>query len=110
MDLENQGRIRTLVERIGTKDVVVVLGAAEPEALAAAAETVISGDPSCVGPLAGVALGLPVFHLFEDEVKAQVDPRVYQDQVALLELTLDPEAVKAAMRKVREKQGGNGHG
>lgn len=101
MDFDNQNRIKALVERVGTKDVVVVLGAAEPEALAAATETVTTGDPSYAGPLAGVSLGLPVVHIFEDEVKRQVDPAVYREQVALLELTLDAEAVKAAMRKMR---------
>ena len=101
MDPENQDRIKALVERLGRDDLVVVLGAADPEALEVAAETVTAGDPSYVGPLAGVSLGLPVWHIFEDEVKAQVDPAVYDDQVGLLELALDTEAVKTAMRKAR---------
>ena len=74
MDPENQDRIKALVDRLGADDLVVVLGAADPEALEVAAETVTAGDPSYVGPLAGVSLGLPVVHIFEDEVKEQVDP------------------------------------
>ena len=101
MDPENQDRIKALVERIGADDMVVVLGAADPEALEVAAETVTAGDPSYVGPLAGVPLGLPVVHIFEDEVKAQVDPAVYEEQVGLLELALDTDAVKETMRKAR---------
>jgi glycine reductase len=66
-----------------------------------AAETVTAGDPSYVGPLAGVSLGLPVVHILEDEVKQQVDPAVYQEQVGLLELALDTDAVKETMRKAR---------
>jgi betaine reductase len=101
MDPENQDRIRALVEREGADGLVVVLGAADPEALQVAAETVTVGDPSYVGPLAGVSLGLPVLHIFEDEVKAQVDPAVYEEQVGLLELALDTESVKEAMRASR---------
>jgi glycine/sarcosine/betaine reductase complex component A len=101
MDPENQDRIKALVDRVGSDGLMVVLGAADPEALEVAAETVTAGDPSYVGPLAGVSLGLPVVHILEDEVKAQVDSSVYEEQVGLLELALDTEAVKEAMRKAR---------
>lgn len=101
MDPENQDRIKALVERLGADGLVVVLGAADPEALEVAAETVTAGDPSYVGPLAGVSLGLPVVHIFEDAVKEQVDASVYEEQVGLLELALDTEAVKEAMAKAR---------
>ncbi len=101
MDPENQDQIKALVEKLGGEDLVVVLGAADPEALEVAAETVTAGDPSFIGPLAGVSLGLPVLHIFEDEVKQQVDPAVYEDQVGLLELALDTDAVKETMRKAR---------
>jgi hypothetical protein len=103
MDPESQDRIRRLVEEHGADQVVVVLGAADPESLAVAAETVTSGDPSYAGPLAGVSLGLPVVHIFEDEVKSQVDAGVYETQVGLLELSLDTEAVRRAMRTARAR-------
>ena len=102
MDPENQDRIKALVEKLGADDIVVVLGAADPEALEVAAETVTAGDPSYVGPLAGVPLGLPVVHILEEDLKEQVDPDVYDEQVGLLEMTLDTGAVREAMRKVRE--------
>jgi glycine/sarcosine/betaine reductase complex component A len=101
MDPENQDRIKALVERLGADDLVVVLGAADPEALEVAAETVTAGDPSYVGPLAGVPLGLPVVHIFEDDVKRQVDASIYEDQIGLLELALDTDAVKHSMAKAR---------
>ena len=99
MDPENQDQIKALVERFGADDLVVVLGAADPEALEVAAETVTAGDPSYVGPLAGVSLGLPVMHIFE--VKEQIDPSVYEEQVGLLELALDTDAVREAMKRAR---------
>jgi betaine reductase len=96
MDPENQGKIQSLVDEHGQDNVVVVLGAADLEAIEVAAETVTMGDPAYVGPLAGVQLGLPVVHILEEEIQEQVDPGVYDDQVGLLEMTLDVDAVREA--------------
>ena len=99
MDPENQDRIKGLVDTHGADDLVVVLGAADLESLEVAAETVTLGDPAYVGPLAGVQLGLPVVHILEENVKEQVDAGVYDEQVGLLEMTLDVEQVREAARK-----------
>ena len=101
MDPENQGLIKRIAAEQGEDDLVVMLGAADPEAVEVAAETVREGDPAYVGPLAGIQLGLPVLHVFEDEVKAQADPAVYAEQVGFFELSFDTEAVKTAMRRAR---------
>src|SRR5207244_9117041 len=101
MDPESQSQIKAVVDRFGNEDVVVVLGAADPEALEVAGETLISGDPAYAGPLAGVSLGLPVIHILAPGVKEQVDQRVYSEQVGLLGLTLDTDAEGPAMRKLR---------
>ncbi len=99
MDPENQDRIMSLVDEHGADDLVVVLGAADLESLEVAAETVTLGDPAYVGPLAGVQLGLPVVHILEEDVKEQTDPGVYDEQVGLLEMTLDVEHVREAARR-----------
>lgn len=99
MDPENQDRIKGLVDTHGAGDLVVVLGAADLESLEVAAETVTLGDPAYVGPLAGVQLGLPVVHILEKDVKEQVDDGVYDEQVGLLEMTLDVEQVREAARQ-----------
>lgn len=99
MDPENQDRIKGLVDTHGADDLVVVLGAADLESLEVAAETVTLGDPAYVGPLAGVQLGLPVVHILEKDVKEQVDDGVYDEQVGLLEMTLDVEQVREAARQ-----------
>jgi glycine/sarcosine/betaine reductase complex component A len=96
MDPENQDRIKSLVDEHGADDLVVVLGAADLEALEVAAETLTIGDPAYVGPLAGVQLGLPVVHILEEDVKASVDPAVWEEQVGLLEMTLDVDQIKRA--------------
>lgn len=100
MDPENQALIKRIVEERGA-DIVVMLGAADAEAVEVAAETVRDGDPAWVGPLAGVQLGLPVVHVFEDEVKRQADAAVYEEQIGFFEMTLDVDEVKGAMKRAR---------
>jgi betaine reductase len=106
MDPENQDRIKSLVDEHGADDLVVVLGAADLEALEVAAETVTLGDPAYVGPLAGVQLGLPVMHILEDDIKENVDPAVWEEQVGLLEMTLDVDQIKRAAATFPGRDGG----
>jgi betaine reductase len=106
MDPENQDRIKSLVDEHGADDLVVVLGAADLEALEVAAETVTLGDPAYVGPLAGVQLGLPVMHILEDEIKEQVDPSIYDEQVGLLEMALDVAQIQRAAATFPGRDGG----
>src|SRR3954466_2163328 len=101
MDPDNQALIKRIVEERGAEGIVVIPGAADAEAVEVAAETVRDGDPSWVGPLAGVQLGLPVLHIFEDDVKEQADAEVYEAQIGFFEMTLDVEAVKEAMKRAR---------
>jgi glycine/sarcosine/betaine reductase complex component A len=103
MDPENQGLIKRLAEELGSEDLVVILGAADAEAVEVAAETLREGDPAFVGPLAGVQLGLAVFHIFEDAIKEQVDTSVYEEHIGFFELTFDTEAIKSAMRRARSE-------
>lgn len=106
MDPENQDRIKSLVDQHGRESLVVVLGAADLESLEVTAETLTLGDPAYVGPLAGVQLGLPVVHILEEEVKEQVDPAVYDEQVGLLEMTLDIDQVRELVKSFPGRDGG----
>lgn len=103
MDLENQARIKELGEKYGPKELVVVLGSSDPDSAELAAETVTAGDPTYAGPLAGVPLGLPVYHILEPEIKEKIDPKVYEEQVAMMEMVLDADALTGAVRKMREE-------
>ena len=90
--------VQSLADQYG-EDLVVVLGAGEAEAASLAAETVTEGDPTYAGPLAGVQLGLPVYHAFE--LKDSVDPGVYDDQAGMMEMVLDVDALIDAVKKFR---------
>ena len=99
MDLENQARIKELAEKYGKDELVVLLGGAEAEASGLAAETVSTGDPTFAGPLAGVPLGLKAYHIFE--VKDEIDPAVYEEQIAMMEMVLDVDAIKSEVATYR---------
>jgi betaine reductase len=104
MDLEEQERIKQVVEANGGPDgIVAILGSPDAESAEMFAETVSLGDPTYAGALAGVSLRLPVYHVTEPEVRAVVDPRVYADQIELMEMALDVEAIHQAVRSVRER-------
>ena len=103
MDLENQRRVKALAEKYGPENLVVVLGGAEAEASGLTAETVTAGDPTYAGPLAGVQLGLSVWHIVEDEIKAEVDPEVYDEQIGIMEMVLDIDAIKEEVSSIRKQ-------
>jgi glycine reductase len=102
MDMENQARIKELAETEGTENLVVILGASEPESAELAAETVTAGDPTYAGPLSGVQLGLPVYHIMEPEIKEQIDETVWEEQMAMMEMVLEAEALTEAVKKMRD--------
>ena len=101
MDLENQNRVKTLTEEHGAENIVVLFGAAEAESSGLSAETVTNGDPTFAGPLAGVALGLSVYHAVDAEFKASVDADVYEEQVGMMEMVLDVDSIIEEMVAIR---------
>lgn len=103
MDLENQARVKSLAEKYGAENLIVILGSAEAEASGLTAETVINGDPTFAGPLAGVQLGLNTFHIMEDLVKQEIDPEIYEEQIGMMEMVLDVEGIKKEMEQIRSQ-------
>ena len=103
MDLENQKRVKEYAEQFGPENIVVLLGAAEGEAAGLAAETVTEGDLTFAGPLAGVSLGLKVYHICEPEIKAEIDEAVYDEQISMMEMVLDVDDIVNEMTAIREQ-------
>lgn len=101
MDLENQRRVKELAEKYGAENCVVLIGASEAESAALAAETVTAGDPTFAGPLAGVPLGLKVYHAVEPEFKESVDADAYDDQIGMMEMVLDVDSIVEAVSEFR---------
>jgi betaine reductase len=101
MDLQSQEAIFRLAQANDPKLLLVLLGAPDPEAAEISAETVIQGDPAYAGALAGAQLGLDVYHVLDDAVKADVPEDVWEDQIGLMADVLDAEALSAAVRSMR---------
>jgi len=102
MDSENQAAIKRLAEEMGAENLVVVLGSANMELAEVAARTVSVGDPSFAGPLAGVSLRLPVYHILEPKVKGAIPAEVYSKQVGFMEMVVDTEEVGRRLEATRK--------
>src|SRR5215467_10140242 len=103
MDLSTQETIKRLVDQHGADALLVLLGAPDAESAGIAAETVVLGDPSWAGPLAGVQLGLPVYHILEDELHAAIPEEVWEEQVGLMVDVLEVDAIAEAVREFRDQ-------
>jgi len=101
MDLEGQSQVMEAVKKYGAENLMVLLGAPDGAGAEIFSLTLTEGDPTYAGPLAGVSLGLPVYHILEPAIKEQVDPKIYEEQVGIMELALDVDAVVSTMERVR---------
>jgi betaine reductase len=100
--LESQAQIKKLVEQEGKDGMIVVLGASDIEGAEIAAETLTVGDPSYAGSLAGVSLGLPIYHILEPEVRAAIPEDVYEQAAGLVSMIVDTEEVGRKFKAIRE--------
>ncbi len=71
----------------------MVWGITNEQYLEVGSRTVIEGDPSWSGPLAGVSLNLKVFHIFEPEFKNRIPQDVFDEELMLLELAVGDEKI-----------------
>jgi glycine reductase len=102
MDPEGQDAIKSVVEKYDhDKDLLVLLGSPNADSAEVYAETVTTGDPAFAGALAGVQLKLDVYHILEPEIKALIDPNVYQKEIGVMENVLDVEEISKAVSTIR---------
>ena len=91
------------MEEHGKDNLIVIIGAPDADSAELYAETVTHGDPTWAGPLAGVALELPVYHMMEPEIMAQVDPAAYQEHLSIMAIALDVDKITQGLQRVRNK-------
>ena len=103
MDLQNQQRVIDAAKQHGAENVVVLLGSSDAEGAGIYAETVTAGDPTFAGPLAGVSLGLLVYHVFDEAIKAEADACVWQEQVGMMEMVLDTAKLAGSVAAMRDQ-------
>ena len=102
MDLENQKRVLALAEH-GKENIVVLLGGADAEASGMIAETVIAGEYRVRRCMTGVQLGLPTFHILEPEIKQEIDPAVYEQNISMMEMVLPVDEIVKEVSSIRKK-------
>jgi glycine reductase len=106
MDLQSQAAIARLAELHGPADLVVILGAPDPESAEIAAETVVLGDPACAGALAEVQLGLDVYHILDDRIRRLLPADVWEAQIGVMTDVLDGVELPAAVEGMRVQSPG----
>ncbi len=102
MDLNSQETIKRLADEHGPEQLLVILGAPDPESAEIAAETVVLGDPTYAGALAEAQLGLSVYHALEDAFRSQINDDVWEDQIGVMADVLDADGLATAVRGMRE--------
>ena len=103
MDLDEQANVKKVVDEHGKDDLVVLLGSPNEDAAELFAATVTMGDPTYAGPLAGIPLGLPVYHVLEHEVTDQLSPDTYASQLQMAALTLDVDDIVSTVQRIRSE-------
>jgi glycine/sarcosine/betaine reductase complex component A len=103
MNFENQGVIKRLADQYGPENLAVVLGNGEASGVEVFAETVTEGDPSYAGPLAGVSLKIPVYHVLEEDVMAVIPDAIREEKLQLSSLIIDVEPMRQVLQAAREK-------
>lgn len=86
----------------------MVWGITNEQFLEVGSKTVIEGDPSWSGPLAGERLNLQVFHILEPGIKRRIPQEVFDDELMLLELAIGDEKIEktaAMMERFRAETG-----
>src|SRR4026208_2312317 len=103
MNFENQGVITRLADQYGPENLTVVLGNGDANGVEVFAETVTEGDPSYAGPLAGVALKIPVYHVPEEGVLSEVPNPLREEKLQLSSLVIDVESMHQVLQAARDK-------
>jgi glycine/sarcosine/betaine reductase complex component A len=110
MDLNDQASIQRVVDEVGSDDLVVLLGSPNPESAELYAATVTMGDPAFAGPLAGIPLGLPVYHVLEPEIVSRLSPETFARELEISALALDVEGIVSTVQRIRDEMASLGKG
>lgn len=98
----DQQRVKDLAAKHGTQDMIAVIGTGDRFAAKLQAQTLTSGDPTYTGPLAGVSLGLPVYHFFDEEIEAASDSDAWDKVASRFTRYISPEALAETVAMIRE--------
>ncbi len=98
---ELQEKIISIKQRIGTEKLIIVIGIADAEFSKKFAENMSMVNPIEVGPLSTITIDVPVYHIFEKEIKDECDPIIYEDYCEIMEVILDVPAITEKVKLCR---------
>jgi betaine reductase len=101
MDLQSQEAILKASQTHDRADLLVLLGSPDPESASIAAETVVVGDPSYAGALAGAQLGLSTYHILEEEVHKDIPDDVWDEQIGVMADVLEADKLAETVGAIR---------
>ncbi len=101
MDLQSQEAILKASQTHEKADLLVLLGSPDPESASIAAETVVVGDPSYAGALAGAQLGLSTYHILEEEVHKDIPDDVWDEQIGVMADVLEADRLAETVGAIR---------
>ena len=101
MDLQSQEAILKASQTHDKSDLLVLLGSPDPESASIAAETVVVGDPSYAGALAGAQLGLTTYHILEEQVHADIPDDVWEEQIGVMADVLEADKLAETVGAIR---------
>lgn len=97
IDPEDQSAIADLAQKHGADNLVVVLGQVDEEHIRMSTQTLITGDPTGVGALYGVELGLTVYHVLECGFREFFEHEIYDRYLGFYIKFYDCAKVEALM-------------
>lgn len=101
MDLKAQESVKAYAQAHGTDNLVVLIGAADAWTARLFCAAVTRGDPTYMGALTGVQLGLPCYHITEPEIKAQVDQALYNELFGKPAIFFDIDSIIEKVKSYR---------
>ncbi len=97
IDPEDQAGIAALAKEYGAENLVVVLGQVDEEHIRMNAQTLTTGDPTGVGALYGVELGLTIYHVLECSFRELFEQEIYDRHLGFHRKFHDCSRIEALM-------------
>lgn len=100
IDPEDQSGIAALANKYGADNLMVVLGQVDEEHIRMSSQTLTTGDPTGVGALYGVKLGLTIYHALECGFRGFFDRELYDRHLGFYSKFYDCNMVEALMADI----------
>jgi hypothetical protein len=98
LDLKLQEEMKKLKEQYGKDNLIVILGGANWESTSTITEVILHGDPF---EPEEEALNIPVYHIFEEEIRDLCDKIAFEEACGIMEMVLEVDKIVDKMQELR---------